>query len=130
MRTLRPRRGANAIEFALILPVLLVLLTGIMDYGYAYAVRNAANAAARAGARAGALTAQVEGPDVAATDAAAARWLSVGLPLTPTMVAFRTTTVPQQMVVRIRVDLASLIGLVVGPGTIEVTAIQRMEDQP
>ena len=124
-----PRRGANAIEFALILPVLLALITGIMDYGFDMAVRNVANAAARSGARAGALTGQDEAPETAATDAAAARWSAVGLPLTPTMVAFRTGA-PELMVVRIRVDMESLVGFVVGPEQIEVTAIQRMEEQP
>lgn len=129
VRSPRSRRGANAVEFALILPILLALITGIMDYGYSYAVRTVANTAARAGARAGALTPQDEDPDTAATDAAAAKWISVGMPLTPTMVAFRTGT-PEVMVVRMRVDLTTLVGLVLGPSTVEVTAVQRMEDQP
>jgi Flp pilus assembly protein TadG len=128
-RTHRERRGANAIEFALILPVLLMLITGIMDYGYAYAVRTVASTAARTGARIGALTPQADNPDTAALTAAVAKWQSVGMPVTPTIVAFRSGD-PELMVVRVRVDLASLVGLVVGPGSLEITAVHRMQDQP
>lgn len=127
--TRRARRGSNVVEFALIAPILFALLTGIIDYGWHFAVRSIATASARAGARAGAVTPQTSGPDTAAIDAASDRWTGTGLPLTPTVVAFRTGT-PEMMVVRVRVDLASLIGFVIGPGSIEVTAVQRMEEQP
>jgi Flp pilus assembly protein TadG len=125
----KSRRGSNIIEFALVMPVLFGLLTGIIDYGWTFAVRSAATSAARAGARAGAVTPQTENPDGEALTGATSQWTDMGLPLTPTMVAFRTGT-PEVMVVRVRVDLASLVGLVIGPGSVEVTAVQRMEDQP
>lgn len=126
----RNRRGANVIEFALILPVLLALMTGIMDFGWAFAVRTAATTAARAGARAGALTPRDLLPEDAATTAAGDKWASLGLPMTPTVVAFRQGTAPEVMVVRIRIDLDSLFGLVLGPHTFDITEIRRMEDQP
>lgn len=125
----RARRGSNVVEFALIAPVLFALLTGIIDYGWSFTLRSVANASARAGARVGALTPQAQDPDGAALDGATAHWTSMGLPLTPTIVAFRTGT-PEVMVVRVRVELATLIGFVVGPDTLEVTAVQRMEFQP
>ncbi|MEZ4236659.1 MAG: pilus assembly protein [Myxococcota bacterium] len=128
-RAARALRGSNVVEFALILPVLLMLITGIIDFGWATAVRTIAVSAARTGARAGALTAQADGPDGIAVTAAADKWRSVGLPLTPTIVAFRTGT-PELMVVRVRIDLATLIGFVLGPQTLEITSVQRMEDQP
>lgn len=123
------RRGGNVIEFALIAPILFALLTGIIDYGWNFAIRSVASASARAGARAGAVTPQDQTPDTAALTGATDHWTGTGLPLTPTIVAFRTGS-PEVMVVRVRVDLASLIGFVIGPSAIEVTAIQRMEDQP
>lgn len=123
------RRGANAIEFALILPVLLAILSGIVDYGWIYMIRTAATSAARAGARVGALTPQAQGPDVGAADAADDAWTGMGVPITPTIVAFRSGT-PQLMVVRIQVNAFTLFGLVGGPSSIEVTATQQMEDQP
>ena len=129
MRSLR-RRGANAIEFALILPPLLALLTGIMDYGWLYMVRTVATTAAREGAREGAFTPQDSDPDNAAAVAASASWDTFGLPVAaPTFVAFRSG-VPELMVVRINVTSASLVGFVVGPDSFEVVAAQPMEEQP
>src|SRR5689334_5130936 len=34
LHSLRSRRGANAIEFALLMPVLVVMLGGLLDYGW------------------------------------------------------------------------------------------------
>jgi Flp pilus assembly protein TadG len=44
-------RGAALIEFALTLPLMLLLLVGIMDFGLAFQRYNALNNAAREGAR-------------------------------------------------------------------------------
>ncbi|WP_427016404.1 TadE/TadG family type IV pilus assembly protein [Pseudarthrobacter sp. P1] len=44
-------RGAAAVEFALLLPVLLLLVMGIMEFGRAYNVQISASQAAREGAR-------------------------------------------------------------------------------
>jgi Flp pilus assembly protein TadG len=54
----RPReddRGAIVVEFALILPLLLILLFGIIEFGRAYNTQIALQGAAREGARALAL---------------------------------------------------------------------------
>ncbi len=49
------RRGANAIEFALTMPVFLALVLGIMDYGYLYSIQagldNAVSLACREGSK-------------------------------------------------------------------------------
>lgn len=44
-------RGASAIEFALVVPLLLVLVFGIVDFGHAYFRKISLNAAVREGAR-------------------------------------------------------------------------------
>jgi len=123
------RRGVNAVEFAIILPVLLTFAFGIIDLGWAHMLRNGASSAAAAGARAGALTSQDADPNAKAAAAALARWNELDLPAQPTIVAFRQGT-PQTLVVRVAVPLNELVGLVVGPEQIEVTVAQRMEDQP
>ena len=46
------RRGTSVLEMALVLPVLLMLSFGIVDYGYFFYVKNTAQGAAQAGARA------------------------------------------------------------------------------
>jgi hypothetical protein len=51
MSGLRSERGAAAVEFALILPVLLLILFGIIEYSLAYHDDLSVTAATRAGAR-------------------------------------------------------------------------------
>lgn len=52
--------GSPAIEFALLLPVLLMLLTGILDLGFMFYVQYTMNDAARAAARAYAIDSSVD----------------------------------------------------------------------
>ncbi|WP_022910708.1 TadE/TadG family type IV pilus assembly protein [Aestuariimicrobium kwangyangense] len=56
MKGRKGQRGAAAVEFALVLPVLLVLLLGIIEYGYQFFLYGSAAGAAREGARAMAIS--------------------------------------------------------------------------
>jgi len=47
----RAYRGQSLVEFALILPILLILLLGIFDFGRAVAAHNSVSNAARSAAR-------------------------------------------------------------------------------
>ena len=49
----RGREGAAALEFALVLNLLLVLLMGMIDFGHAWFLRQVITNASREGARAG-----------------------------------------------------------------------------
>jgi len=60
-------RGAVAVEFALVLPILLVMLLGIFDYGWYFFVDLTATNAVREGARA-ATTIAGGCPNATATD--------------------------------------------------------------
>ncbi len=51
MRTHNRERGASAVEFALIVPMLLILVLGIAEFGRAYNVQTTLSGAARAGVR-------------------------------------------------------------------------------
>lgn len=51
----RDERGAAAVEFALVLPILLLLLFGIIAYGYMLSFRGSLSQAAAEGARAAAV---------------------------------------------------------------------------
>jgi Flp pilus assembly protein TadG len=53
MKRLRLQAGSNLVEFALILPLLLVLVFGIVDFGLALFDKAVITNAAREGARAG-----------------------------------------------------------------------------
>jgi Flp pilus assembly protein TadG len=50
----RHRRGGQAVEFALVLPPMVLLIAGIVDYGFYYSRSLTVISAARDGARAGA----------------------------------------------------------------------------
>lgn len=51
MSRVRRTHGVAAVEFALVLPFLMLLLAGIMDFGRAYSLRVTLTNAAREGAR-------------------------------------------------------------------------------
>ncbi|MGN6575622.1 MAG: TadE/TadG family type IV pilus assembly protein [Nocardioides sp.] len=54
LRTRRcPERGAVAVEFALVLPILVMLLFGIIEFGFVLAQKAALSSAVREGARYG-----------------------------------------------------------------------------
>ena len=55
MKTRRGERGNVAIEFALILPVLLLIVGGIIDFGRAYWFKQTLTWASREGARQGSI---------------------------------------------------------------------------
>lgn len=55
MCTTDRERGAAAVEFALVLPLLIVLVMGIIDFGRVYSAQQTLTNAAREGARAMAL---------------------------------------------------------------------------
>jgi Flp pilus assembly protein TadG len=48
---LNQHRGQSLVEFALVLPILLILLLGILDFGRAVAAYNSVSNGARSGAR-------------------------------------------------------------------------------
>jgi Flp pilus assembly protein TadG len=51
MRKLRSERGAAAVEFAIVLPVLMAILFGVIEYGRVFFIQNSITNAARVGAR-------------------------------------------------------------------------------
>ncbi len=51
-RPARRERGAAAVEFALVVPLLLTLVFGIISYGYLLSFRQSLSQAAAEGARA------------------------------------------------------------------------------
>ena len=57
---IRQKRGQSVVEFALVFPLLLLVLFGITEFGRAWATQNVLTSAAREGARLAIVTA----PDV------------------------------------------------------------------
>lgn len=117
------QRGAAAVEFALILPILLSMLLGVIDFGVALGESISLQGAAREGARQG-----VTQGDVIAT----ARTASAFLDTTKLQVKFDVDTsagAPGVMVVCLRYPQSSLSGFyswALG-GVFEAKSIMRME---
>lgn len=55
VRTRRTERGAAAVEFAIVLPVLVAIICGTIDWGYYFFTRSVVINASREGARVGTL---------------------------------------------------------------------------
>src|SRR5918998_5675406 len=71
MRTrLHDERGASAVEFAFIVPLLIVLVLGISEFGHAFQVQGTLSAAAREGVRVMALQNDPAAARTAVRDAA------------------------------------------------------------
>lgn len=106
----RRNRGQSVIEFALILPLLLVLLFGITEFGRAWMTVNILTSAAREGCR----LAVVTGPDVAAVTARATTVCnSAGVvPTSITCVGPLSNDPDRKVIVTVRADFEII------PGTI------------
>jgi Flp pilus assembly protein TadG len=63
-------RGAAVVEFALVVPILLMLVFGIIEFGRLYSIQTSITAAARAGARVMALDNNATTAKAAASSAA------------------------------------------------------------
>jgi Flp pilus assembly protein TadG len=68
--TRRAERGASAVEFALVLPLLLLVIAGVVDFGRALFTQVILTNAAREGARAAIFTTSTPGPSERASTAA------------------------------------------------------------
>jgi Flp pilus assembly protein TadG len=69
---LRDERGATAVEFAFIVPLLILLVLGIAEFGRAFQVQGTLSAAAREGVRAMALQNDPTAAKAVVRDAASA----------------------------------------------------------
>jgi Flp pilus assembly protein TadG len=125
------RRGASAIEFALLFPVFVWLLTGVVDYGFYMAVRAAADSAVYQGARTGALTLVKNDPVTVAKNTVKSRMSSSGLGVaTPTVTASIGGTAPDKyLTVTATVAVPARVGLVPVPSVISSSLVMRIEDQ-
>lgn len=61
----RDDRGAQAVEFALLLPVLLIIVLGIINFGYVFGQKLSLNQAVREGARLAVVSASADSTDIA-----------------------------------------------------------------
>ncbi|MEN0060619.1 MAG: TadE/TadG family type IV pilus assembly protein [Myxococcota bacterium] len=130
---MNPKRGSQAVELALVTPLLLLLMTGGLDLAWYFSVDMALFNAVRDGAQYGSRTLQTVGPALAAKNNALATWrlgthADVGM---PTFEALLEGAAPMQ-VLRIHGRLAyePLFGLVPIPVEHRTELVVRMVEQP
>lgn len=129
----RRRRGSQAIEFALVLPVLCILGAGVVDLGQYMFLQDGVTAAVAQGARVGALSDAAEGEDPIANAQAAATtaWTTSDMPGTLTVTATLVGSAPdQRIVVDATTPFTSWFGFVTFPANITYRATVRMMYQP
>lgn len=129
----RSQRGASLVEFTFVVPVLVLLVFGTIDFGHAYSTWIELRSGAREGARIGVVNGATSTNDL--IDKTIAR---VGLSSPPLAVAVRlentngngtTGDAGDNLVVCLRYPLTSLSG-VMSPflnGTLRAKAVMRME---
>jgi Flp pilus assembly protein TadG len=115
----RRRRGASALEFALVAPVLLLSIFGVLDWSWFMYRRVPVILAAERGARAAAGVRVDQNPEGAAT-AAAEEWLTRYGMASGAVVTAVLTVEGGGNVVEVRVEVPSrpLVGVVGVPATI------------
>jgi Flp pilus assembly protein TadG len=126
---LKDRRGNSVIEFALLLPILLLVVFGITEFGRAWMNVNVLATAAREGAR----LAVVTDPDVAAVQARVTEVLTAAR-ITPTSisVAGPDDADPQQRVtITVTSDFVVIPGSILGTfnGTIPLRSTVTMRHE-
>jgi Flp pilus assembly protein TadG len=119
-------RGAAAVEFALVVPLLVLLLLGIVEYSKAFQVQATLADAAREGARVMALANDVSSARSAAKSAAASTvtLTDAQISVTPTSCAGASLTTSVKVTISYRQPFAS--GFLGGTGVdLTGTAVMR-----
>lgn len=139
MRTPHARRGGNAVEFALLMPVYLLLAFGAMDYGWVMYHVAAAHSAAHHGCRRATLVDPGPGGTNAGEVLATAQEAMVehfdehgpGCPPEGCIaVASLVGAVPQRSVsCRITLPIEPVLGFVPVPTELGASAVMRLEFQ-
>jgi Flp pilus assembly protein TadG len=133
MRTRHARSGSTAIEYALILPVLLTILFGAMEYSWCFIQYEAVVRAAEAGARAGAqveLTANPNPTTVAQTVAKqtlTASFPAIGNAATATSTLTSSSTIIN---VTVQTNYPAIIKYLPTPPILKSSASMPIENPP
>lgn len=128
----RCRSGSNAVEFALTLPVIIFILSGVVDYSYYFHLQyNMINAVAQ-GVRAGVEADPIDDDPIdIAQQVADAVWDAAELQGAPTFVAdWGVTTPPDRtLVLTGEMNFVNLVGVLPTPTQVKHVATMRMIDQ-
>lgn len=102
-------RGAAAVEFAILLPLLLMLVLGTVEFGRAYNAQITLTNAARDGVRVMAIGNDPAGAKTAAQNAAAS--VSSTIPTSDITLSTNTCSTGAQVTLTIKYNLATITGI-------------------
>ncbi|WP_442959772.1 TadE/TadG family type IV pilus assembly protein [Pseudarthrobacter sp.] len=102
-------RGAAAVEFAILLPVLLMLVLGTIEFGRAYNAQITLTNAARDGVRVMAIANDPTGAKTAAQNAAAS--VSTTIPTSDITLTTNTCSTGNQVTLTIKYTLSTITGI-------------------
>ena len=124
------RSGNNAIEFALLLPVLLTLVFGAIEYSWYFVQYEAVVRAAQVGVRAGSQIKRTANPSPQTTAADVAKsTLTTSQPaLGATATATGSVLTNNTVQILLSAPYKPLIKFVPTPATVTYTAVMRLED--
>ncbi|MGD2148822.1 MAG: pilus assembly protein [Anaerolineae bacterium] len=126
MRCRIDRRGQELLEYALVLPLLLLLIFGIVDFGLAFFAYNSVANAAREGARAGVVPSATEDDII---DAAIGRTGGVAL-TTQNITVTRTIS---QTIVEVVYDYSLISGPIIqaagGSPVLQLRSVATMRNE-
>ena len=126
MTTSRGERGAAAVEFALVVPLLLLLVLGIAEFGRAYNVSSTLASAARTGARTMALENSASAARTATQGAATGLGVSASqITVTPSSCPTSSTGSTTLVTVRITYPMTFVTGLFGSSVTLHGTGVMR-----
>lgn len=102
-------RGAAAVEFAILLPVLLMLVLGTIEFGRAYNAQITLTNAARDGVRVMAIANDPGGAQTAAKNAAAS--VSTTIPTSDVTLSTNVCSTGAQVTLTIKYTLSTITGI-------------------
>ena len=103
MRLHSGERGAAAVEFALVLPILIILIFFIIEFGRLYNIQISLTGAARAGARSMAIHQPTDVGGAVANAKAATLQAAPSVPLTPAEVTVTPSSCAAGLTVKVKV---------------------------
>ena len=132
MTRVHARKGSTAVEVGITLPVFVLLLLGIVEWGWAFPRQVTLEHIARDACRSGALTKEVATATAAARSRAEQRLVEDGFVLDQVEILVSTDTAPtagRTMTVALAQPYQALLGAVPTPIDLRASATMRMEDQ-
>jgi len=122
----RARRGAAVVETAIVAPIMILGMLGMMEVGYAFMVRQTVTLASREGARAAALPGGDMTDVNTAVDAAMSAANLTGYTTTSNIDSLGPTDVEVSVDVSIPLDRATFTGSMLGGGSFNISSQTTM----